>query len=312
MPKFITVTPNPAIDRTYSLTKFESHEVNRADNVVQTAGGKGINVARALRTLGSSSISTGFVGGLVGKQFQELLNKERLKHDFVDISPEKTRLAILISDKSVSKQTVVNEAGPNVTSKSLALLQDKIISLSSGYDGVVFSGSIPMGISAKNYKDLIFSVKSKFKLSLLDATGDVLNTCIEAKPSILKINRNEALTLGVNIREWNSGAIPAANHIRNEFGLDYVALTDGGHGAVLVSEQGHAKAHMPKITVNSAVGSGDSFAAGLIHALVSTPTDIAGALRLASACGAANALTSSPADFDSDQIVALSGRIKVG
>jgi tagatose 6-phosphate kinase len=312
MPKFITVTPNPAIDRTYLVNDFETGEVNRAGNVLASAGGKGINVARVLKTLGGNGIATGFAGGLAGEQFVGLLDIEDIPHSFLDVSPGETRFAIVVADLASGRQTVINEQGPELTDDYITALENHITGLAQGTDGIVFSGSLPVGVSAKRYRTLIEHVKGHAKLTLLDATGPMLTECVGAKPSILKINRNEARTLGVIIEDWNARAKGAALDICRNLGIEYVALTDGAMGAVLAGSGGVSSAITPKLQVASAVGSGDSFAAGLIYALSDRPDDLPGALRLAAACGGANALTYSPGSFTSEQIESVSGRIILG
>src|ERR1700722_291797 len=134
MPKFVTVTPNPAIDRTYLVSDFEAGEVTRTESVLLSAGGKGINVARALKTLRSDVIATGFAGGLIGEQFVALLDQESIAQDFVDISPNETRTSILIVDQGTARQTVVNEPGPELSNEIVSDLQAQVTRLARGTD----------------------------------------------------------------------------------------------------------------------------------------------------------------------------------
>ena len=136
----VTVTPNAAIDITYTIEGFTLDRVHRPSAVRTVAGGKGINVSRVLTTLGHNTIATGFVGGSTGNAILEKIALEGLPHDFVRVRGE-SRLCIAVVDPTRSTQTEVNENGPVIDAGEIAAMMDKIIGLLPG-------GSISLCVEA--------------------------------------------------------------------------------------------------------------------------------------------------------------------
>src|SRR2546429_1713611 len=137
----ITVTLNAAIDRTLSVPNFRLGRRHRTVEQRTMAGGKGVNIARTLKTLGQPVIATGFAGGPTGTRIVEQLTEESILNDFVRIREEsRTNLSVL--DPTTGEQTEINERGPGVSGKELELFRDKLIYLARGADVVVFAGSL--------------------------------------------------------------------------------------------------------------------------------------------------------------------------
>ena len=313
MPRFITVTLNPALDYTLPVWNLAPGEVNRAgDNAAVTAGGKGVNVARVLRTLGadqSDVIATGLIGGDGGATLLRLLDAEQIAHDFADISPHETRLALLLIDNAKHNQTVINEPGPNLQDTDLPRMRHKLSALIKPGDAVLFCGSRPPGLPQNSYSTLIIAARSAVASTILfDSSGQALGDGVSGQPDILKVNAEEFASLK---ERCNITSDAPEQEVRRSLALPILAVTRGKDGAILASESGSWRATMPALDIVSAVGSGDSFSAGLVYSLAHNPSDYAAALTLACSCGGANALSVGAGRCSREQIEALSGKIKV-
>ena len=144
----ITVTLNAAIDKTLAVPNFRLGRRHRAVEQTAMAGGKGVNVARALQALGQPVIATGVAGGPTGTRIVEHLTEEGILNDFVRIR-EESRISTAVVDPTSGEQTEINEHGPHVTETELELFVDKILYLAKGAAVCVISGSLPRGVDAE-------------------------------------------------------------------------------------------------------------------------------------------------------------------
>jgi tagatose 6-phosphate kinase len=312
MSQFVTVTPNPAIDKTYRVPSLEIGQVTRAEEIITTPGGKGVNAARMLRTLGADVVAIGFAGGANGELLRLGLQTEGLASEFVDISPEETRFAILLVDPLSARQTVVNEQGPTLGETHLHALKNVLRKHVQPGGFVLFCGSLPPGLPVSSYRDMIALVRDAGGRSLIDCTGETLRVALSARPDVVKINRKELADFGIAISDWKEDGPGAARRFREVSGARVAVVTDGANGAIGSADgAGFVMASVPRLEIVSAVGSGDSFAAGLAFALSESPDDIARAIKLASACGGANALSDGAGYATRQQIEAVSGRIMI-
>src|SRR5215217_8761088 len=138
----VTVTVNAAIDRTLTVPNFQRGQRHRASAGLTLAGGKGINIARALKRLGVPVVATGLAGGRTGTRIVEELTGEAILNDFVRIAGE-SRTSTAVVDPTTARYTEINEWGPRVAPDELAMLLDKISYLARGADMVVFAGTLP-------------------------------------------------------------------------------------------------------------------------------------------------------------------------
>ena len=141
----VTVTLNAALDRSLTVPIFKLGHRHRASNVLALAGGKGINVARALKRLDVPVVATGLAGGRTGTRIVEELTEEAILNDFVRIRDE-SRTSTAVVDPTSGTYTEINEWGPKVSPEELEILLDKLRYLSRGASTVVFAGSLPRGV----------------------------------------------------------------------------------------------------------------------------------------------------------------------
>src|SRR5213079_2006353 len=187
----VTVTMNAAIDRTLTVPNFQRGQRHRASGGLTLAGGKGINIARALKRLGVPVVATGLAGGRTGMRIVEELTGEAILNDFVRIADE-SRTSTAVVDPTGGSYTEINEWAPHVEPDELALLLDKVEYLSRGADFVVFSGSLPRGVADGFYAEAIRDLNRRHVRAVLDAEGSPLRLGAEAEPFLVSPNQGEA------------------------------------------------------------------------------------------------------------------------
>lgn len=259
-----TVTLNPALDRTVTVSKLCPGEVNRALGSRTDPGGKGINVSMTLKKLGVDSCAMGFLAGETGKLVEKLA-KERGLHTEFTFVPGETRTNTKLIDPESGETTDVNEPGPEITAEQLQEFTEKLLGKLHGGDDVVFSGSLPAGVPEDAYAKLIYRCRSKGVRTWLDTSGKALSEALSARPAIVKPNLEE-LTQCVGSQP--EGLEQCANALR-ELGTltgGNVELTMGEDGALLLWEGTVYYCCAPKILPVCTVGAGDSALAGLLAA----------------------------------------------
>ena len=187
----VTVTLNAALDRSLTVPIFKLGHRHRASSVLALAGGKGINVARALKRLDVPVVATGLAGGRTGTRIVEELTEEAILNDFVRIRDE-SRTSTAVVDPTSGTYTEINEWGPKVSLEELEILLDKLRYLSRGASTVVFAGSLPRGVDEGFYADAVREMTRLGARVVLDAEGEPLRRGIEAEPWLVSPNQHEA------------------------------------------------------------------------------------------------------------------------
>ena len=177
----ITVTLNAALDRSVTVPILKLGQRHRASDVLTLAGGKGINVARALKRLDHPVVATGLAGGRTGTSIVEQLTEESILNDFVRIRQE-SRTSTLVVDPTSGTQTEINEWGPKVSETELEMLLDKVRYLSRSAEAVVFAGSLPRGVADGFYADAARELARRGARVALDTESEQMRLGIEAEP----------------------------------------------------------------------------------------------------------------------------------
>ncbi len=264
----VTVTLNAAIDKTLSVPNFRLGRRHRAVDTTSKAGGKGVNVARALKSLGRPVIATGFVGGPTGTLIAEQLTGESILNDFVRIG-EESRTSTAVVDPASGEQTEVNERGPTVTEAELGLFVEKLLYMVRGASICVFAGSLPRGLEPGLYADLLSEVRRLGATTVLDAEGEPLRLGTRSEPDVVTPNEPEAEELVGH--EFADGDDRAAG-VREiaELGAREAIMTLPSGCLALVG--GESDRRMCRVVLEheeepaSTVGSGDAFLAGYVSA----------------------------------------------
>lgn len=290
----LCITPNVAVDRTLLVPDFKPGGVSRATEIIVAAGGKGINVARAIQVLGGEALCAGFLGGHSGRLVAELAEREGLKGAWTWIEGE-TRTCVIVVHVDGDDATVVNEPGPTISQDDWDHLQADVTRQALPAECVCLSGSLPLGVPAGAPADLIRVVGETGRPIWVDTSKASLRAALTAQPSGIKVNAGEAGdVLGRAVNDIEA-AFKVAAEIR-QMGVGSVVLTLGQAGAIMVTEAGRWWARSPEVEVVSSVGSGDVFLAGLVTGLVAgaAPAEV---LRRAVAAGTANALSAGGGTF---------------
>lgn len=282
----VTVTLNPAVDRTLAVPNFRLGRRHRAVEQTSMAGGKGVNVARALKALGQPVIATGLAGGGSGTRVIEQLTEEAILNDFVRIRGE-SRTSTAVIDPTSGEQTEINERGPVVAEAELELFVDKLLYLAKGAGVCVFSGSLPPGVSSGIYGDLIRELKKLGVTVVLDSEGDALRIGTRAGPDAVTPNELEAEELVGHEFGEDEDRLTALTEM-TELGAREAIMTLPGGCLALVDEDPERVLYRVSVDPQepvSAVGAGDAFLAGYVAARYSgrPPSEC---LRFAVACGA--------------------------
>jgi 1-phosphofructokinase/tagatose 6-phosphate kinase len=308
----ITVTLNAAIDRTLLVPNFQLGHRHRASTSLSSAGGKGINVARALKRLGIPVVCTGLAGGRTGVQLVERLTSEGLLNDFVRIRGE-SRTSTAVIDPTSNVYTEINEWGPEVEELELATLREKLVYLMRGAEFVVFSGSLPRGVDDNFYLDVIRDANRRGVPTVLDAEGEPLRRGIDGEPYLVTPNVREAEQL-VGHEFGADDDMSAALDAIVALGARNVMVTSEG-GCLAYFREDRTEHHLevvsPRLEPVSKVGSGDALLAGFLAARMSGKS-IEEALRAGVATGAASVLEAGAGRFDVREANRLSALVEVG
>jgi 1-phosphofructokinase/tagatose 6-phosphate kinase len=294
----VTVTLNAATDRTLVVPNFQPGQRHRASLGLQSAGGKGINVARALKRLGAPVVATGLAGGRTGTLLVEELTNEGILNDFVRIR-EESRTSIAVLDPTSNAYTEINEWGPAIAEDELQMLREKLDYLAQRAEFVVLAGSLPRGVDPGFYGELVRDLGRRQLLAVLDAEGEPLRLGVEAEPYLVAPNQREAEALigheFVDPEDVAGGLDEIA-----ELGARNVLIThETGCYALLREDRTEmrVRAVAPRMEPVSRVGAGDTLLAGFIAAR-SNGRSFEDAVRSAVAAGAASVLEAGAGQFD--------------
>src|SRR4051794_12005602 len=285
----ITVTLNAAIDKTLAVPNFRLGRRHRAVEQTAMAGGKGVNVARALKTLGMPVIATGVAGGPTGTRIIEQLTDEAILNDFVRIR-EESRTSTAVVDPTNGEQTEINEKGPSVSDAELDLFVDKLLYLAKGAGVCVFSGSLPRGVPDDLYARLIGEINRLGCLTVLDSEGEALRVGTRAEPTVVTPNEPEAEELVGHEFADEEDRRAAVQEIVELGAREAIMTLPTGCVALLGSSASERRRMAASIDpgvveARSTVGSGDAFLAGYVAARYGD-RDAEHCLRFAVACGA--------------------------
>ncbi|MDR1538899.1 MAG: 1-phosphofructokinase family hexose kinase [Clostridiales bacterium] len=291
----ITVTLNPALDKTAELGELKPGELNRLKNVITDVGGKGVNVSKMIAALGGRSIATGFVGGGSGEQIVKALETMGITPDFVRANGvTRTNLKVLDSG---SRLTELNEPGITVSAEEAGLLEKKL----SGYankDAIfVLAGSLCQGVGPDFYARLISMMHKSGAKAFLDADGASFKEALksEEKPDFIKPNLHELKEYFGVFKDLSLSEIRDLCFRFVDLGIPRLILSMGKDGAMFINGKEALYAKGLKVKAHSAVGAGDSMMGAAAYALdAKLDWEKASALSLAASAGAVATIGTKP------------------
>ena len=307
----ITVTLNAAVDKTLAVPSFQLGRRHRSVEQTTMSGGKGVNVARALKRLGQPVIATGLAGGPAGTRIVEQLTEESILNDFVRIR-EESRTNIAVIDPTIGVQTEINERGPTVTDQELEIFCDKLLYLAQGANVCVFAGSLPRGVDPEVYGRLIRELRRTGVETIVDSDGEPLRHAVRAEPTVVSPNVLEAEELVGHEFNDDEDRVIAVREIVELGARDAIMTVADGCFANLSGPEGRAlyRVRMDPLEPVAAVGSGDAFLAGFVASrYVGRPPEEC--LRYAVACGAESTQHFGAGVIDPQQVGKLLSEIAV-
>lgn len=303
----LCITPNPAIDRTIIVPSLILGKVHRAERVTVAAGGKGLNVARAIHTLGGDPLCMGFLGGHNGRLLADLSQKAGLNSSWTWINAETRTCTILISQNGDA--TLINEPGLPVTKSEWTRLQIDVVKHLSSVGLVCVSGSLPPETALEELHELFAALVESRKQIWVDTSGAALDAILTYPGVCIKVNGEEiGQVLGFKVKNMTSAKRALIMLI--ERGIAACVITLGDRGALLATKEGRWFASAPSVRVVSTVGSGDSFLGGLVSARdngQAWPVALCNAV----AAGTANALSEGGGKFTFQQFKDIQKRLQV-
>jgi 6-phosphofructokinase 2 len=283
-----TVTLNPSLDRTITVDGLVVDETNRWTSTRLYAGGKGIDVSRAIHEMGGKTVAYGFVGGVAGRTVEILLDEEGVPFSFTPIEQE-TRTNFIIGDTKTAQQTRIDAPGPRISKREFERFHSKMRRISPRPDLMVVGGSIPPGLPVEIYYDIISEAKSFGIRCMLDSEGKWLEAGIKARPYLVKSNIHETEMLAGREMADEPSIIEAARDLVS-MGTQIAVISRGKDGIIAATGDEVIRAVPPEVKVKSAVGAGDCLIAGMAIKLA-RGQQLLEACRLATAMGTACVLT---------------------
>ena len=304
----LTVTLNASIDKLYLVEKLAPYSVSRVQEVVNTAGGKGLNVSRVAALAGGHVTAMGFVGGYNGQLFQSLITTPGITPAFTQVQGE-TRCCINVRDRETNQSTEFLEPGNPVSQGELERFLADYQSQLEQAEVVAISGSMPKGVPGDFYATLCRLAKAQGKKVIVDSSGSALREALPGGPDLVKPNDEELCQLTGQDTSTVEGCIQAAQSLR-ALGAGAVAVSRGKDGVLVVSPQGVYQGRPPRIQVVNTVGCGDSMVAGFATGFAQG-WELPQVIRYAVAISAANALTKETGCFQPEDLERLLPQVAV-
>jgi 1-phosphofructokinase family hexose kinase len=255
----VTVTPNPALDLTYSLPQMSLGDSHRVSSPTLRAGGKGVNVARVLHNQGIPVFSLSTAGGVTGREFEAELVASEVPHRLTQVQAE-TRRTMAFVETQPRRTSIFNEFGTNHSPAEWDGLTDSVAAVLPDATCLVASGSLPTGADPDFFAHLVTLAQSRGIPSIVDATGPALLAAARAGVTLVKPNKYE-----LNESTGEQDTVRAAS-ILLKLGARHVLVSLGEQGMILFT---HAEpgapwqAVLPRVLIGNATGAGDAAVAAV-------------------------------------------------
>lgn len=273
MKPVLTLTLNPAIDKTLEVNNLVLNGLNKVVNTILDAGGKGINVSKTIQALGGDTVAMGICAGSAGEYILKTLDAMGIKNQFLTVDGE-SRTNLKLLDQQTRLVTEVNEIGPYVDLAQQEGLMVLFEQLLASIGLVVLSGSVPPGFSMGIYRDLISLAHQKSIPVFLDADGMLFEQALDVTPTMIKPNSDELQRyfkhkFGIE-KDFacEKDYIHAIEHFL-DLGVAHVFISLGANGAFYGNQDCYYRMKPVKIEAHSSVGAGDAFVAACAYAFAS-------------------------------------------
>jgi 1-phosphofructokinase family hexose kinase len=282
----LTLTINPAIDRTVMVDKLVFEDRGYILSRGEVAGGRGVNASQVVHALGGKTRAVLTSGGAAGQRMQESLARMGFPHHVVPVKAE-SRVNLTVSDKH-GLTIKLNEVGEKLEPDEVRVVRDVVEGQLQGVRWLMICGSLQPGVPENFYCEMIELARSRGVSTMLDADGDALLRAMEAKPTVISPNQAEAERLLGRAILTRSQSIEAVERIHS-MGPENVIVSFGSRGAVGASADGMYEAVPPRVDALCPIGAGDALAAAFVWATDKKKTFFE-ALRWGVAAGTATAV----------------------
>jgi 1-phosphofructokinase family hexose kinase len=306
----LAVNVNAAIDWVYFIDRFVPNTHMRVKKAVLSIGGKGLDAALVLQTLGAPTLALSFIAGENGRVLADLLDQKKIPHELIWL-PGETRVSNVIVETELKNHSHITTTGYPVNQENCECFLEKITQLAPNADWAVMGGSLPLGAPPDFYGQVI-KVLQQFQVkTLIDCPGIPLLKALPAHPDIVKMNREEFQdTFCINVHEPDQW-IPACQQVMDRFQIDTLVITCGKDGILAFTAGGIYQAKCTQaLTEVNAAGAGDAVSAALAYQL-SIGSTWPEALTLAAATGAAVVLTEGTAECRLQDIRDLMAQVQI-
>jgi 6-phosphofructokinase 2 len=288
MKPVVTLTLNPAVDKSISIDTVVPERKLRSGRPVLEPGGGGLNVARVLRELGVDVVAYWTRGGHNGDRLASLLDETGLRHVPIPIAGE-TREHLIVFETATDQQYRFGTPGPVLTPQELEACRTHMASIDPGTPYLVLSGSMPEGAPDDFYAQLARHAPEGCRV-VLDTSGPALADGLGTPLYLVKPNVRELGQLAGMPIEDDDQVRDVARRLIERYGVEVVVTSLGAGGAMATTADDHWHVRSPTVRIRSAVGAGDSMVGGIVAALA-TGRPLAEAIRYGVAAGAAAVMT---------------------
>lgn len=302
----LTITINPAIDKSTSVDKLIPEKKLRADNMTVEPGGGGINVSKALQELGEESVTVFFSGGLTGQKLESLLRDRSIDFRCIRIKGE-TRENITVLERESNHQYRFVLPGPTLEQTELQQLLDVIEILKPSI--VVVSGSLAPGMDDEFIAKIAAVSKQLNAKTIADTSGKPLQAALDEGLYLIKPNINELASL-VNKEKLDPSEVKdAALEVLSQSNCEMIAVSMGADGAMLITKNDHVQVKAPEAEKKSTVGAGDSMVAGMSY-MIKRNASLREILAFGVACGTAATMNEGSKLFKKNDVMQLFEKLK--
>lgn len=281
-----TITLNPSLDYIVKVDSFTINSLNRSEQELVYAGGKGINVSIVLKNLGIENTALGYIAGFTGEEIKKQVEDHGVNCDFIRLKNGLSRINVKLKSDG---ETEINGSGPEITAFDLESLYEKLSHLKKG-DYLILSGSIPNSVPDDIYEKIMESLLDTGVEFIVDATKDLLLKVLKYKPFLIKPNHHELAEM-FNVELNNDEDIIKYGKKLQDMGAKNVLISMAGDGAIFLPENGEAiKREVPKGILKNSVGAGDSMVAGFLCGYLKNK-DLDEAFKMGIATGSASAFS---------------------
>ena len=304
---FLCIGATPAAQRVMVFRNVTSDAVNRAITTADGIAGKAINVAKVLKALGADPVAVGFLGGQRGEDIRQALRERGIEQEFVSV-PSPTRQCITVIDQQAQTQTELVEESQPVLPEHYEALLEIVRRRMTGSKAAILSGILTPGAPADFYMKCAECANASATLAILDVKGEPLTLALQARPGLVKPNREElAASFGGDLE--NESAVIAAMKNLHERGAQRVVVTAGKEATLAFDGRTFWRIVPPSVAAVNPIGSGDAFTAALATRLL-RGDDLGHACRWGAAAGAANALTLMAGEVEREEVERLAPLVK--